>query len=189
MLVRIWLYTGVYTCTLCSCEHQRWRGKKKQWEGWPQWRGGLRLFVHKNGLCVGPGPPSLILYQLTLWPHPQTHTSRGNWLAPDTFPLFYSSSFPFCSLLLFQDLLHSLGWAFLKLQVWSPSVTKEEDENRHVCGGTLCVRVIYHALFPIVSVALQESFRLSRVAWLCDVRREADYDVMLSSISALHAMS
>ena len=84
---------------------------------------GLSLFVHKNGVCVGPGPPSLILYQLTPTPLPHAHTHTnaaggGNWLAADTF-LSLSLFFFFLSLLPLpsQDLLHSSGRAFLKLQV------------------------------------------------------------------------
>lgn len=132
---------------------------------------GVTFICTQNGVCVGPGPPSLILYQLTPTPHPQTHTHEhsrgGNWLTPDTLFSFYSS--PSLLPLLSQDLLHSSSWVFLKLQVWSFLVTKEEDEDRDVRGGALCVCVIYHPLFPIVSAALQEPFRLSLVARVCDV--------------------
>lgn len=117
---------GVYTCTLCSCEDQRCREKAVGGATTMAW--GLRLFVHRNGVCVGPGPPSLILYQLTPTPHPHTRTQQRRkltraWLFSFFFPFFFPSLsllvFSFLLPLLSQDLLHSFGRAFLKLQFLS----------------------------------------------------------------------
>lgn len=173
-LVHVWLYMAVYTCTLCSCEHQRWRRKKKQWEGWPQRRGGY-VYLYTKWCMRRPRTTQLDPVSVnTVTPPSNTRTQqRKPTRAPDTFFLcFLLLFFPLLYSLCSQDLLHSSSWAFLKLQVGSSLVTKEEDESRHVwgvgcvwVGGALCVRVIYRPLFPIVSV---ESFRLSRVAWLCD---------------------
>lgn len=71
-LVRVRMCMGVYTRTLCSCKAQRWREKSS---GRGDHNGvGVTFICTQNGVCVGPGPPSLILYQLTATPHPQTHT-------------------------------------------------------------------------------------------------------------------
>ena len=139
-LVHVWLYMAVYTCTLCSCEHQR---RRKESIGRGDHNGvGVTFICTQNGVCVGLGPPSLILYQLTPSPHPQTHTNTAEETdsRPDTFFFaFYSFSSLF-DLLCSQDLLHSSGRAFLKLQVESSLVTKAEDESRHV-WGVWCVCV------------------------------------------------
>lgn len=82
---------------------------------------GLSLFVHKNGVCVGPGPPSLILYQLTPTPHPHTHSHEhskgGNWLTADTFLSFFSSPFLLLSLCCHKIYCIPPARTFLKLQV------------------------------------------------------------------------
>lgn len=99
------MYMAVYTCTLCSCEHQRRRRERgKKGSGRSDHNGvGVTFICTQNGLCVGPGPPSLILYQLTPSPHPQTHTNTAEETdsRPPTlfFPLLFtpllSSSTPF----------------------------------------------------------------------------------------------
>lgn len=92
-LVHVWMCMGVAHCAAVKNRDV----EKKRWEWWPQWRvGGLSLFVHKNGACVGPGPPSLILYQLTPTPHPHTWTQQRRKLTRSWcfFPFFSS----FCSL-------------------------------------------------------------------------------------------
>lgn len=102
-LVHVWLYMAVYTCTLCSCEHQR-RRREREREKKSSGRGdhngvGVTFICTQNSVCVGPGPPSLILYQLTPSPHPQTHTNTAeetDTRPPDTFFL--------CFLLLFFPL-------------------------------------------------------------------------------------
>lgn len=78
-LVRVWLYMAVYTCTLCSCKQQR---RESGGVGGSSGRGdhngvGVTFICTQNGVCVGPGPPSLILYKLTPSPHPQTHTNTA----------------------------------------------------------------------------------------------------------------
>lgn len=176
---------NVCTSTLCSCKHQRWKGKSSG-------RGdhnsvGVTFICTQNGVCAGSGPPSLILYQLTPSPPSDTHShkhSRGeNWLAPDTFFFFSLFLLFFLSLLslLSQDLLHSSGWAFLKLQVWSSAVTKEEDEDRDVCG-VLCVCVWFIILRFLLCLQPCRS-HLDCLLWRDNVMMsvnvwEGDYDVM-----------
>lgn len=76
---------------------------------------GVTFICTQNGVCVGPGPPSLILYQLTPTPHPQTHTNTAEEETNSRLTLFFSSPFtpPLLSLflhpLLSRDLLHSSG--------------------------------------------------------------------------------
>lgn len=150
----------------------------KRWEGVTTMARGLSLFVHRNGVCVGPGPPSLILYQLTQTPHPHTRTQRRKRLTRAWLPsLFFP---PLLSLLLSQDLLHSFGIAFLKLQGWSSLVKKEGDEARDVCSGCslcTCVCDLYCPLVPIVSVAVHDSFRLvscGLILWYCSVGKKKE---------------
>lgn len=131
----------VFTRAHCAAAKTR-DGRKKQWEGWPQWRGGYVYLYTKWCMCR-PRTTQLDPVSVNTDTPPSDtheHSRGGNWLAPDTFfslslLLFSSSLLP----LLSRDLLHSSGWAFLKLQVWSSLVTKEEDEDRDVCGGALCV--------------------------------------------------
>lgn len=133
-LVHVWLYMAVYTCTLCSCEHQRWRRKKKQWEGWPQRRGGY-VYLYTKWCMRRPRTTQLDPVSVnTVTPPSNTRTQqRKPTRAPDTFFLcFLLLFFPLLYSLCSQDLLHSSSWAFLKLQVGSSLVTKEEDESRHV---------------------------------------------------------
>lgn len=106
-LVHVPVCTGVFTRARCAAVKTRdgEKKKKKAVGGVTTMAWGLSLFVHKNGVCVGPGPPSLILYQLTQTPLPHAHTHTnaaggGNWLAADTFlslsvSLFFSLSAPF----------------------------------------------------------------------------------------------
>ncbi len=110
---------------------------------------------------------------------------------------FFLLFFPFLLPLLSQDLLHSFGRAFLKLQVWSSLVTKEEDEDGDVCGGALCVHVCvcvcerFTVLCFLLCLWACRS-HLDCLLWpdyvmlLCvcvrERERERDYDVMLSSI-------
>lgn len=113
------MFTGVYTCTLCSCEDQRRERKGSGRETTMAW--GLSLFVHKNGVCVGPGPPNSILYQLTPTPRPHTHTrSRTQQRRKPTCTRCFSffSSFHYCSFCCHEIYcIPSLDF-FLKLQVW-----------------------------------------------------------------------
>lgn len=101
-LVRVQMCLGVYTCTLCSCKDQRWREKSS---GRGDHNGvGVTFICTQNGVCVGPGPPSLILYQLTATPHPQTHT-HTNTAEEETdsrLTLFFLSLYPSCLLLSFS---------------------------------------------------------------------------------------
>lgn len=100
-------------------------GGKREWEGWPQWRGGYVYLYTKWCMCR-PRTTQLDPVSVNTDAPPSDtheHSRGGNRLAPDTF--FFSSPFtpPLLSLflhpLLSRDLLHSSGWAFLKLQVWS----------------------------------------------------------------------
>lgn len=168
------MFTGVYTCTLCSCEDQRRERKGSGRETTMAW--GLSLFVHKNGVCVGPGPPNSILYQLTPTPRPHTHTrSRTQQRRKPTCTRCFSffSSFHYCSFCCHKIYcIPSLDF-FLKLQVWGFLSHKGRRWGQGCLQGCffvyMCVRVIYCPPFLIVSVALHETFRLSLVAWLCDV--------------------
>lgn len=106
-LVHVWLYMAVYTCTQCSCKQQsRERGEKSSRRG-DHNRVGVTFICTQNGVCVGPGPPSLILYQLTPSPHPQTHTNIAE--ETDSHP----RHFFLCFLLLFFPLLLPLLWRFI----------------------------------------------------------------------------
>lgn len=163
------MFVGVYTCTLCSCEDQSWR--EKAVGGVTTMVRGLSLFVHKNGVCVGPGPPSSILYQLTPTPHPHTHTptlQRRKMTRAWCFSFFYFFFSSFSS-----RLPLSVPFAvtrFIAFRLWSLSkitglklLTHEgsRNEDRDVCRDALCVHVIYCSPFPIVSVALCELFSVS----------------------------
>ena len=67
------------------------------------WGGGVKFIcTQKWCMCVGPGPPSLMLYQLTPTPHPRTRTQRRKkraraWLS-SFLPSFLFSPSPFCCL-------------------------------------------------------------------------------------------
>lgn len=168
--------TWLFTHARCAAANTRDGGEKKS-SGRGDHNGvGVTFICTQNVVCVGSGPPSLILYQLTPSPHPQTHTNTAEEtdLRPRHVFLCFLLLFfpPLCS----QDLLHSSGWAFLKLQVGSSLVKKEGRGWEQAClgvgwgvcvygGDALCVCVWVCDLSSSASV---ESFRLSHVAWLCD---------------------
>lgn len=119
-----WLFTHAH----CAAANSRGeRGEKKQWEGWPQWCGGY-IYLYTKWCMRRPWTTQLDPVSVNrVTPPSNTHEhSRENRLAPPTLfsllftPLLSSSSFS-----LSEDLLHSSGWAFLKLQVGSFLVTKE----------------------------------------------------------------
>lgn len=126
--------TWLFTHARCAAANTRdGGGKKKQWERRPQRRGGY-VYLYTKWCMRRPRTTQLDPVSVnTVTPPSDTHEhSRGNRLAPLTLFFFaFYSSFLFYSLCS-QDLLHSSGWAFLKLWVGSSLVTKEEDESRHV---------------------------------------------------------
>lgn len=89
---------SVFTRPHCAAGKTRYGEKKKAEGGVTTMAWGLSLFVHKNGVCVGPGPPSLILYQLTPTPHPHTLSrtqQRRKLTRVRHFSFFFLLFFPF----------------------------------------------------------------------------------------------
>lgn len=145
------MFTGVYTCTLCSCEDQRRERKGSGRETTMAW--GLSLFVHKNGVCVGPGPPNSILYQLTPTPRPHTHTrSRTQQRRKPTCTRCFSffSSFHYCSFCCHEIYcIPSLDF-FLKL-LRVPQSQRKKMRTGMSAGMLFCVHDLLRDLLSPVS--------------------------------------
>lgn len=135
----VWMRIGV---SVRSWEDQRCRGGGRGEGGavggvtTMAW--GLSLFVHKNGVCAGPGPPSLILYQLTPpppRPHAQTQPKEETDAHAWYFPAILSA---LCSLCCPQIYCIPSAGHFLNYRLEVPLVTKKKKMTQ-MFARVLCV--------------------------------------------------